>query len=172
MMHGNRGIYWSLFKCIFYSTAMSKYITHFMATNSDSWLTNLPTNHFLVPLCQWFVSCIGVAAWDKWHGSCYHATEWYAYVFTSTRSLLVWSTGAKDLPRRHEWFWCPCCLHLTNRIFYWRHGVFLWFHIIQVLNRPVLFIDSAPICCRKNKKQHWQPTPNKWNLERTKRHVH
>lgn len=109
-----------------------------MATSTEWWLTDLPTNYFLVPVCQWFVSCIGVAAREKWHGSCYHATEWYAYVFASAWSLLAWSTGAKDLPRKHEWFWCPCSPHLTNRIIYWRHGVFLWFCIIQVLKRPVL----------------------------------
>lgn len=75
-------------------------IFRFVATNeSKSWLINLPTNHSLVPLCQWFVSCIGVATWDKWHGSCNRATEWYAYVFAYPWSLLASSTGAKDLPQ-------------------------------------------------------------------------
>lgn len=100
--------------------------------NKTTWrLTDLQTNHSLVPVCQWFVSCIGGAAWENWHGACYRATEWYAYVFGSAWSLLVWRTehGAKELPRRHEWFWCPCSHHLINistDIIYWQHGVFLW----------------------------------------------
>lgn len=127
-----------------------------MASSTDWWLTDLPTNHFLVPVCQWFVSCIGGAAWDKWHGSCYRATKWYAYEFASAWSLLAWSTGAMDPPRRHEWFWCPCSHHLTDRIICWRNGVFPWFCIIQVLKRPVLFSMSCH-------------TPFVWKCAKTKR---
>lgn len=113
-------------QCRWQSRSISYSCLILMATSTEWWLTDLPTNNFLVPLCHWFVSCIGGAAWEKWHGACYRATGWYAYVFASAWSLLAWSTGAKDLPRRHEWFWCPCSHHLTNRKIYWRHGVFLW----------------------------------------------
>lgn len=90
----------------------------------DDGQTDLSTNHSLVPVCQWFVSCIGWAAWENWHGE----TQCYAHVFGSAWILLVWSTehGAKDLPGRHEWLWCPCSHHMINRIIYWQHGVFLW----------------------------------------------
>lgn len=134
-----------------------------MATRTEWYLTDLQTNHFLVPVCQWFVSCVGVAAWEKWHGSCCNATEWYAYVFASPWSLLAWSNGATDLPRRHEWFWCPCSHHLTNRIIYWRHGVFLWFCITQVLNRPVILSFWA-YALWKCGEMSWQHTSNKLNL--------
>lgn len=127
-----------------------------MATITAWWLTDLPTNHFLVPLCQWFVSCIGGAAWEKWHGACYRATEWYAYVFASAWSLQAWSTGAKDLPRRHEWFWCPCSHHLTNRKIYWRHGVFLW----------VLYYSGARETCSF---QYNGPIYSVWKWGKTKR---
>lgn len=95
-------------------------------------------------------------AWEKWHGACYRATECYAYVFASAWSLLAWSTGAKDLPRRHEWFWCPCSRHLTNRIIFWRHGVFLWVLYYWGVQETYSFQYDGPIYYV-------------WRWERTKR---
>lgn len=138
-----------------------------MATSTEWWWTDWPTNHFLVPVCHWFVSCIGRAAWEKWHGACYRTTGWYAYVFASAWSLLAWSTGAKDLPRRHEWFWCPMFSSLDQQD-----------NLLKTWCVPLSFVLFRGSCyfqymmvlsvlcggVGKTKDKSWQHTPNKSQL--------
>lgn len=144
---------------------MSKHICLVLMTASTEWLlTDSPTNHFLVPVCQWFVLCIG--------GGCVGKME-PAIVQQSDMLVCIRQHGAywhealepRIYPGDMNDFGAPCSHHLTNRIIYWRHGVFLWdLYYSEARETCSLWVWwSYQFCVYVwgKDKDSWQQTPNK-----------